>query len=408
LGSQDLPKTFKTGVHNITTFADLGTSKPVVDALNARSIAQPFPVQEMVVRDALAGRDLLVQSPTGSGKTLAFGVPMVDLIQPEGKGPQALVLAPTRELAGQIVVELEALAKARRLKITAVYGGVGFGPQIAAARRADILVATPGRLEDLIGRGAVSLGQVRVLVLDEADRMLDMGFRPAVDRIVALTPADRQTLFFSATLEGATGKVAAAYTREARSHTHAEPERKEANIEHRFLPVDSQGAKLDHLVTHLSGADAGRSLVFVRTKRGADRLVKRLRSHQVNAVAMHGDKSQSQRERALARFERGEVMTLVATDVAARGIDIPDVAHVINYDAPEDRESYVHRVGRTGRAGATGTGISFVLAEQTEEMRKISASLGLDAGLGRPARPAAASGPPRRRRNRRRRSKAAA
>ncbi len=394
----------------------------MVDALSARSITQPFPVQEMVVLDALAGHDLLVQSPTGSGKTLAFGVPMVDLIQPEGKGPSALVLAPTRELAGQIVVELEALARARRLKITAVYGGVGFGPQIKAARAADILVATPGRLEDLIGRGAVSLKAIRVLVLDEADRMLDMGFRPAVDRIVSQTPGDRQTLFFSATLEGATGKVAAAYTRDARSHTHAEPEREEANIEHRFLPVDSQGAKLEHLVTHLSGDDAGRSLVFVRTKRGADRLVKRLRSRQVDAVAMHGDKSQSQRERALARFERGEVMTLVATDVAARGIDIPDVAHVINYDAPEDREAYVHRIGRTGRAGRTGTGTSFVLAEQAEEMRRIGASLGLDHGLGTPKR---ASGSPsqrssgsasqrssgsasRRRRNRRRRSRAAA
>jgi superfamily II DNA/RNA helicase len=414
LGSQDLPKTFNTGAQNITTFADLGTSTPVVDALRARSITQPFPVQEMVVRDALAGRDLLVQSPTGSGKTLAFGIPMVDLIEPGGNGPGALVLAPTRELAGQIVVELEGLAKARRLKITAVYGGVGFGPQIAAARRADILVATPGRLEDLIGRGAVSLKGIRVLVLDEADRMLDMGFRPAVDRIVALTPSDRQTLFFSATLEGATGKVAAAYTREARSHTHAEPERKEANIEHRFLPVDSQGAKLEHLVTHLSGADAGRSLVFVRTKRGADRLVKRLRSRQVNAVAMHGDKSQSQRERALARFERGEVMTLVATDVAARGIDIPDVAHVINYDAPEDRDAYVHRVGRTGRAGRTGTGTSFVLADQAAEMRRITASLGLDDGLGTPARSAEstpqqpAGSASRRRRNRRRRSRAAA
>jgi superfamily II DNA/RNA helicase len=406
LGSQDLPKTFNSGVHNITSFADLGTSKPVVDALQARSITQPFPVQEMVVRDALAGRDLLVQSPTGSGKTLAFGVPMVDLIDPEGNGPHALVLAPTRELASQIVAELATLAKARRLKIAAVYGGVGFGPQIAAARRADILVATPGRLEDLIGRNAVSLRRIRILVLDEADRMLDMGFRPAVDRIVAQTPPDRQTLFFSATLEGATGKVAAAYTRDARSHTHAEPERTEANIEHHFLPVDSQGAKLDHLVSHLS-QDAGRSLVFVRTKRGADRLVKRLRSRQVNAVAMHGDKSQSQRERALARFERGEVMTLVATDVAARGIDVPDVAHVINYDAPEDREAYVHRVGRTGRAGRTGTGISFVLADQAEEMRRITTSLGLDHGLGKPERPAAAPAP-RRRRNRRRRSKAAA
>jgi len=382
----------------------------VVDALNARSITQPFPVQEMVVRDALAGRDLLVQSPTGSGKTLAFGIPMVDLLDPEGKGPRALVLAPTRELAGQIVVELEALAAARRLKITAVYGGVGFGPQIAAARRADILVATPGRLEDLIGRGAVSLDRIRLLVLDEADRMLDMGFRPAVDRIVDLTPSDRQTLFFSATLEGAAGKVATSYTRDARSHTHAEPERKEANIEHRFLSVDSQGAKLEHLVTHLSGDDAGRSLVFVRTKRGADRLVKRLRSRQVNAVAMHGDKSQSQRERALARFERGEVMTLVATDVAARGIDIPDVAHVINYDAPEDRESYVHRVGRTGRAGRTGTGISFVLAEQAEEMRRITTSLGLTDGPNRPERTAGTSSSSRsssrRRRNRRRRAAA--
>jgi ATP-dependent RNA helicase RhlE len=406
LGSQDLPKTFESGVHNITTFADLGTSKPVVDALRARSITQPFPVQEMVVRDALAGRDLLVQSPTGSGKTLAFGVPMVDLLRPEGSGSRALVLAPTRELAGQIVVELEALARARRLKIAAVYGGVGFGPQIAAARRADILVATPGRLEDLIGRGAVSLKRIRVLVLDEADRMLDMGFRPAVDRIVAQTPTDRQTLFFSATLEGAAGKVAAAYTRDARSHTHAEPERTEAKVEHRFLPVDSQGAKLDHLVSHISEEGAGRSLVFVRTKRGADRLVKRLRSRRVDAVAMHGDKSQGQRERALARFERGEVMTLVATDVAARGIDIPDVAHVINYDAPEDREAYVHRVGRTGRAGRTGTGISFVLADQAEDMRRITASLGLDHGLGKSERAVQAA--PRRRRNRRRRSKAAA
>jgi superfamily II DNA/RNA helicase len=406
LGPQDLPKTFNSGVHNITSFADLGTSKPVVDALQARSITQPFPVQEMVVRDALAGRDLLVQSPTGSGKTLAFGIPMVDLIRPEGKGPRALVLAPTRELASQIVAELTTLAKARRLKITAVYGGVGMGPQIKAARGADILVATPGRLEDLIGRNAVSLRRIKVLVLDEADRMLDMGFRPAVDRIVAQTPADRQTLFFSATLEGATGKVAAAYTRDARSHTHAEPERTEANIEHRFLPVDSQGAKLDHLISHLSADGAGRSLVFVRTKRGADRLVKRLRGRQVKAVAMHGDKSQRERERALARFERGEVMTLVATDVAARGIDIPDVAHVINYDAPEDRDAYVHRVGRTGRAGRTGTGISFVLADQAEEIRRITASLGLEDGLGRPERAVAAT--PRRRRNRRRQSKAAA
>ena len=407
LGPQDLPR-HNLGAHNITSFADLGTSKSVVEALLTRSIANPFPIQEMVIRDALAGHDLLVQSPTGSGKTLAFGIPLVDLIQPHDKGPQALVLAPTRELAGQIVDELASLAEAQRLRIAAVYGGVGFGSQIAAARRADILVATPGRLEDLIARGAVSLKRLRVLVLDEADRMLDMGFRPAVDRIVALTPRERQTLFFSATLDGTAGEVAAAYTRTARSHVHRGRRSAKHDVEHRFLSVKSQGAKLDHLVDHLREEGAGRSLVFVRTKRGADRLVKRLRARDLEAVAMHGDKSQRQRERALARFERGDVLTLVATDVAARGIDVDDVARVINYDAPEDREAYVHRVGRTGRAGRTGTGISFVLADQTEDMRKISASLGLDAGLGRPVRPAAASGPPRRRRNRRRRSKAAA
>jgi ATP-dependent RNA helicase RhlE len=393
--------------HQITTFADLGTSKPVVDALSARSITQPFPVQEMVIRDALGGRDLLVQSPTGSGKTLAFGVPLVDLLKSASKRPQALVLAPTRELAGQIVDELASIAEARSLRIAAVYGGVGFGPQIAAARRADILVATPGRLEDLIERGVVSLKQIKVLVLDEADRMLDMGFRPAVDRIVAKTPRERQTLFFSATLEGTAGRVAAAYTQNARSHVHEEPKRAKADIAHQFLHVESQGDKLDHLLTHLGEDGAGRSLVFVRTKRGADRLVKRLRGRDVEAVAMHGDKSQNQRERALARFERGEVMTLVATDVAARGIDIAEVERVINFDAPEDREAYVHRIGRTGRAGRTGTGISFVLVDQAEEMRRIAKGLGLeaefDSTIGAGVRSAPGTGSTRSRQRRRRR-----
>jgi ATP-dependent RNA helicase RhlE len=333
-----------------------------------------------VIADALAGHDLLVQSPTGSGKTLAFGVPLVDLLEPGAWGPQALILAPTRELASQIVDELEVLAKARKLRVAAVYGGVGFGPQIAAAKKADILVATPGRLEDLIARGAVALDQVEVLVLDEADRMLDMGFRPAVDRIVALTPDERQTFFFSATLEGAVGKVARDYTYKARSHTHAPPEEDARDIEHRFLRVESQGAKLDQLVASLAEEEPSRSLVFVRTKRGADRLVKRLKGKDVDAVAMHGDKSQRQRENALARFERGDVMTLVATDVAARGIDVPDVMRVINYDAPEDQAAYVHRIGRTGRAGRTGTGISFVLADEVKEMRQIAKALDLDFG----------------------------
>ena len=359
------------------SFADLGVSKNVVRALAQRGIDQPFPVQEMVIREALAGHDLLVQSPTGSGKTLAFGVPLVDRVEPDAKRLSALILAPTRELASQIVDELESVAEAQQLRIAAVYGGVGFGPQIAAAKRADIVVATPGRLEDLIDRGAISLGRVSVLVLDEADRMLDMGFKPAVDRIVSQTPAQRQTLFFSATLEGATGKVAAAYTREARRHTQAASEREKADIEHRFLHVDSQSAKLDHLVEQLRGEQGGRTLVFVRTKRGADRLVKRLRNHQVEAAAMHGDKNQRQRERALARFEAGDVEALIATDVAARGIDVDGITQVVNFDAPGDQDSYVHRVGRTGRAGRRGTGISFVLADQAGEVRRMAVALGL-------------------------------
>ncbi len=338
------------------------------------------------MRDALAGHDLLVQSPTGSGKTLAFGVPLVERTQRGGNHTSALVLVPTRELAGQIVAELRSVADARGLRIAAVYGGIGFGPQSAAARRADILVATPGRLEDLIARGIVSLERVRILVLDEADRMLDMGFKPAVSRIVSLTPAQRQTLFFSATLEGATGKIATAYTRDARRHIQRQSERGRADIEHRFLHVDSPSTKLDHLVEQLRAGEHGRTLVFVRTKRGADRLVKRLRTRDVQAVAMHGDKSQGQRERALARFESGAVRALVATDVAARGIDVDGITHVVNFDAPGDRDAYVHRVGRTGRAGRQGTGISFVLADQADEVRRMARALGLSREFDEAAR----------------------
>jgi ATP-dependent RNA helicase RhlE len=360
-----------------------------------------------VVRDSLAGHDLLVQSPTGSGKTLAFGIPLVERLEP-GADTGALVLAPTRELAGQIVEDLRSIAATRDLKIAAVYGGVGFGPQIKAARQADILVATPGRLEDLIARGVVNLEEIRILVLDEADRMLDMGFKPAVDRIVSRTPRERQTLFFSATLEGATGKLAAAYTYDARTHTHA-PKQAKADIEHHFLPVASQGEKLDHLVTQLEDGECGPTIVFVRTKRGADRLVKRLRGRKVEAVAMHGDKSQRQRERALARFEDGEVAALVATDVAARGIDVEGITHVINYDTPEDSDAYTHRIGRTGRAGRSGTGVSFVLADQADDVRRMAGSLGLVrefevAHGGRPkqtgSRPASQQQQRRRRRRR--------
>jgi superfamily II DNA/RNA helicase len=237
-------------------------------------------------------------------------------------------------------------------------------------------VATPGRLIDLLNRGDLTLDRVRILVLDEADRMLDMGFRPDVDRIVAATPSKRQTLFFSATLDGEVGRIAGAYTRDARRHEHRPPPERALDIEHRFVAVEHT-AKLDRLVRELDGTDDARTLVFVRTKRGADRLVKRLRGRKVEAAAMHGDKSQAQREKALARFEAGRVDTLVATDVAARGIDVEGITHVINFDAPADQDGYVHRVGRTGRAGRAGVGITFVLPDQARDAARMAVALGL-------------------------------
>jgi ATP-dependent RNA helicase RhlE len=345
--------------------------------LSRRGITAPFPVQKLVIEDVLEGEDVLVQSPTGSGKTLAFGIPLVELIEADDRRPAALVLAPTRELALQIVDELDDLAAARNLRIAPVYGGAGLERQAKRAAQAQIIVATPGRLEDLLQRRTFTLDQIRVLVIDEADRMLDMGFRPAVDRIVAETPGDRQTLFFSATLESAAGELARAYTRDPRRHVH-EPVQARGEVSHRFVHVE-QPAKLDALVAELADPERGRTLVFVRTKHGADRLVRRLGKHRVEAMAMHGNKSQNQRNRALARFSAGDVDTLVATDVAARGIDVEEITHVINFDAPGDRDAYVHRVGRTARAGRDGAGVTFVCAEQDAEMRKIARALGLSS-----------------------------
>jgi superfamily II DNA/RNA helicase len=371
------------------SFADLGVSSAVCAALVARGITEPFAIQRLVVADVLAGRDVLARSPTGSGKTLAFAVPIADRIEATDRRPAALVLAPTRELAAQIVEESRHAMHARALKVAAVYGGVGIEKQAREAAKAHVLVATPGRLEDLIQRGALTLAHVRVLVLDEADRMLDMGFRPAIDRIVAQTPRDRQTLFFSATLEGEAGRVAATYTRDPVRHAHAPAESATTAIEHRFVAVERDD-RIDALVRTLRGdRDRDLALVFVRTKHGADRLVKRLGRVGVEAVAMHGDKSQRQRERALASFEAGDVDTLVATDVAARGIDVDGITHVINFDPPADREGYVHRVGRTGRAGRTGVGITFVDAEQAGDVRRLAGELALDdefsSALGGPA-----------------------
>jgi superfamily II DNA/RNA helicase len=377
------------------SFADLGISRPITDALKKRGIVAPFAVQKLVIADVLAGRDVLVQSPTGSGKTLAFGAPIAEMLEGGGNRPSALVLAPTRELATQIVEELRSVAAVRGLGVAPVYGGVGVPKQAKRAARADIVVATPGRLEDLLQRRALSLEHARILVIDEADRMLDMGFKPAVDRIVARTPRHRQTLFFSATLEGAAGRQARAYTRDARRHVHEPKPEAAGKVSHCFVHVPHQ-AKVDALVEQLRDAEDGRTLVFVRTKRGADRLVKRLGKHRVHAVAMHGNKSQAQRTKALGRFAAGQVGTLVATDVAARGLDVDDVTHVINFDAPGDRDAYVHRVGRTARAGRDGTGISFVSPDDAGEMRRIAAGLGLsrEFNRGRPHHTHGALDPP--------------
>ncbi len=363
------------------SFADLGVSPPVLAALREQSIHQPFAIQQRVIGDVLAGRDVLARSPTGSGKTLAFGIPLVERTAAEARRPAALVLAPTRELASQIVEDLRAVAHARALRATAVYGGVGIIAQAKRAAASHILVATPGRLEDLLARGAFRLDHVRTLVLDEADRMLDMGFRPAVDRIVRACPADRQTLFFSATLDGEAGEIAERYTRQPVRREHGPAERRASDdVEHRFVSVEAEH-RLHALVGELR-AERDLALVFVRTKHGADRLVKRLRSEGVDAVAMHGNKSQRQREAALARFESQDVDVLVATDVAARGIDVAAISHVINFDPPADGESYVHRIGRTGRAGRSGIGITLVAPAELADVRRLASGLGLAHGLG--------------------------
>ena len=376
------------------SFAELGVSRAVVSSLAKQGVTQPFEIQRLVIADVLAGRDVLARSPTGSGKTLAFGIPLVERIAADERRPSGLVLAPTRELATQIVDDIRAIAHSRALRVTAVYGGVGLVKQARDAARSHVLVATPGRLEDLLARGAFALNAIRVLVLDEADRMLDMGFRPAVERILAACPETRQTLFFSATLDGEAGRLARRFTRQPVVHAQGPAARRaSADVEHRFVRVDHEH-RLEALIDELR-RERELTLVFVRTKHGADRLVKRLRSHGLEAVAMHGNKSQRQREQALARFESGEVDTLVATDLAARGIDVSGISHVINFDPPTDSETYVHRIGRTGRAGAKGIGITLVTPAEHRDISKLAQTLGLDHGLHRPIAEHRSGSPPR-------------
>jgi ATP-dependent RNA helicase RhlE len=356
-------------------FSALGVSAPVVQALVARGITSPFQIQERVVPEALRGADVLAKSPTGSGKTLAFALPIVERTLSGSGAPAVLVLVPTRELASQVAEELGTVAGVKRLRVGLAYGGAPLGAQVKKLRGAEILVATPGRLHDLVERKMVSLDRVHTLVLDEADRMLDMGFKPQVDRLVRRISRDRQTMLFSATLDGEVGELAHAYTNDpVRVEASLPRGREQGTVDHRFVSVSHDG-KVDALIAELEG-DRGLVLVFVRTKRGADRLAQRLVKRGVEAAALHGDMAQGARERALARFHTGKVRTLIATDVAARGLDLDDVTHVINFDPPEDDKGYVHRIGRTGRAGRDGRGITLVTPEQRADVSRVAMRLG--------------------------------
>lgn len=359
------------------SFEDLsGISVAVIDVLARQGITVPFPIQHQVIPVAVGGRDVIAESPTGSGKTLAFGIPIVERI-PEGtRAPRALILVPTRELAVQVSDDLRPLAATRSLNVTAVYGGASISQQSRDAGRAAIVVATPGRLDDLLRQRLVHLDQVSTLVLDEADRMLDMGFKPQVDAIVRfLTNPARHTMLFSATLDQRVGELARRYTHDAATVRVTPDLSSISDIDHVF-ELTSHANRVDTL---LSVLDTPRDLavVFVRTKRGADRLTKRLRNSGASATAIHGGMTQPARLRELGRFRSGKVDTLVATDVFARGIDLDRITHVVNYDPPEDADTYMHRIGRTGRAGRQGTGVTLVAPDQEDFMLDLARSVGL-------------------------------
>jgi ATP-dependent RNA helicase RhlE len=357
------------------SFGALGVSAAVEQALADRGIVEPFIIQSLVLPDAIAGRDILAKSPTGSGKTLAFALPIVERLDSSGGQPAALVLVPTRELALQVADDIASFSAANGIKVGLAYGGTPVVSQAKKLRGAHVVVATPGRLQDLIERKLISLKAVSILVLDEADRMLDMGFRPQVERILRSVPSERQTMLFSATLDGEVGELADSYTTDpGRFESARNVENDDGVIEHDFVSVTSDD-KVDTLVELLQ-AEPGLALVFVRTKRGADRLAQKLSRRGVDVVAMHGDMGQSQRERALERFRSGRATTLIATDVAARGLDLEGIGHVINFDPPEDDKGYVHRVGRTGRAGRSGRGSTLVLPDQQADVSRVAARLG--------------------------------
>ncbi|HTL85811.1 MAG TPA: DEAD/DEAH box helicase [Acidimicrobiia bacterium] len=360
----------------MTTFRDLGLKAEIVDALAAAGIDEPFPIQAATIADALDGRDVCGKAKTGSGKTLAFGLPMLQTVAQARPGhPCALVLVPTRELAKQVVDVLSPIGKDVGSRVAAFYGGTSMERQIRSLRRRiEVAVATPGRLIDLLERNELDLDDIAILVVDEADRMADMGFLPQVEWILRKVPEDRQTLLFSATLDREVDVLVRRYMRDPVRHEVVQETQTVDEMMHRFLKVhDLDRVKV--LAAIASGVP--RTMVFVRTKRGADKLVSQLKREGVHAAAIHGDLRQSARERALKDFSQGNHGVLVATDVAARGIHVDDVDVVVHYDPPEEHKAYVHRSGRTARAGNEGIVATFVLWNQELEVERLQRRLGM-------------------------------
>jgi ATP-dependent RNA helicase RhlE len=377
------------------TFSTFELRPAVLRAVQDLGFTEPTPVQAEAIPPALAGRDILASAVTGSGKSAAFGLPLVNALADKPRGTtRALVLAPTRELAMQIAEHLGALAKHTNVRVAAVYGGVGFGGQVGAFKRGtEIIVATPGRLLDHIGQGTASLGSIEYLVLDEADRMLDMGFLPVVRRMLKMIPAERQTLFFSATIPA---EIAALTKEMLRDPVRVELQVKSAPAEGitQTVYTVNQLSKGDLLLELLKDNNIYSAIAFTRTKARANRLAALLERNNVPAERIHGDRSQAQRTRALADFKRGKYRVLVATDIAARGIDIVELGHVVNYDVPMVPEDYIHRIGRTARAKATGDAITFVSREEEGYFAQIERKLGKRMDRAKTPELPVPSGPP--------------
>ncbi len=366
-----------------THFSQFSLSPALLARLDANKFETPTPVQTGAIPPALEGRDVLATAQTGTGKTLSFLIPIVEMLQKSaaqgaltGRGAHALILLPTRELAMQVETAFRAIRSSSAQSAALVVGGLAEGAQLDAVRRgARLIVATPGRLEDFLKRKLVRLDQVKMLVLDEVDRMLDMGFQPAIARIAAELPAVRQTLCYSATLEGTVKDVARKYLNNPARIEIGSVLKPAENVELRTFEVEPD--KKQELLEHLLGAEQGSCLVFVRTKHGADRVARRLSRSGWSATQIHGDRSQAQRNSALRSFSEGRHRVLVATDVAARGIDVANVAHVVNFDLPKVAEDFVHRVGRTGRASAKGVASTFAGPAERGDLRKIERTLSI-------------------------------